>query len=118
MHEQSLGDKTTTIPGTWIDKSVSEVQPGFGEYETDRPELMTPLEQSIFKVLSFEDRTLPTALQQFNKSLSPLDEKVSSLMAMFQAGMTTQQVLNQTVAVLGRVLDRMERLERKFEVRE
>lgn len=97
-------DYETHIPGTWVDKSKTELGPGWKEYEmnTDHS-LLTPLEKGVLAVAGLPDL------------LNPMAQSIQRVEALMQGGTTAEQKINQLIGVIGSLLERLNKIEERME---
>lgn len=103
IRDGGLLDSQTRIPGTWVDKSVTEL-PGYKEFEmhTDHS-LLTPLEKGVLALAGFPDL------------LNPLMQSVQRVEALMQGGTTAEQQVKQLIGVIGSLLERLNKIEERME---
>ena len=104
FHEAGPIDGTTSIPGTWVDKSVEkELGPGWKEFECwENHPISSPLEAGVIAAAK-----IPDALAAFNEKLNPINESVLRVEALIQGGTTLQQQYNQMIHLITKTLDEM-----------
>lgn len=101
FHEDGPIDGDTTIPGTWVDRSVEkELGPGWKEFECwENHPISSPLEAGVMAAAK-----IPDALKQFNDQLSPIGENVTQVMAMLQGSITQQQMLENVTKLVSSLM--------------
>ena len=104
FHEGGAIDGDTTIPGTWVDKSVEkELGPGWKEFECwENHPISSPLEAGVMAAAK-----IPDALKQFNESLSPINANILQVQAMLHGSITTAQQNENIIKLLSSVLSEM-----------
>jgi hypothetical protein len=116
------GNGQTTLPESWIDASVaSELEPDKFEWETTKPEYLTPFEKGMRDIALVDNRVkegvtaaMPEAMQEFNKQFTGLNESISQVAAMVQGGITMQQQYAQMQHFMTKVLDEMQAVRKEL----
>ena len=112
----------TTLAETWIDSSVaSEVEPDKSEWEGTNRNLMTELEQGMYKIATIDktidthiQAAIPEAMAEFNKQFTGLNESINQVVAMVQGGITMQQQYQQMQNFMTRVLDEVQAVRKEL----
>jgi hypothetical protein len=99
-----------TLDNWWIDKSVSEVEPGKVELETTDREGATRLDKMILASEQFDH--LPAMIKGV---IDPLNQNIKRVEALIQGERTDGQKVVALMDVVGQLLTRMIRLEEKLE---
>jgi DNA-binding MarR family transcriptional regulator len=108
FHEDGPIDGDTTIPGTWVDKSVEkELGPGWKEFECwENHPISSPLEAGVIAAAK-----IPDALAEFDKKLNPLGASISNVEAMLQGGIPLDLQYKQMVNFMTNAMDRINKVE-------
>ena len=108
FHESGPIDGTTSIPGTWVDKSVErELGPGWKEFECwENHPISSPLEAGVIAAAK-----IPDALAAFNEKLNPLGQSILNMEAMLQGGIPLDLQYKQMVNFMTNAMDRINKVE-------
>lgn len=106
----------TQLEDLTIDTSPKgQGRPRAGDIETRNPIVANRVDQGLRKAMNIDSivkkeigEAIPEALKEFQKSLDPISQNVSQVMAMVQGGITISQQYEQMVNFMTKVLDELQ----------
>lgn len=104
------------LEGVWIDNSPEgQGRQNVGDIETRNPIVANNVDKGLRNAMNIDTivkreigAAMPQALKEFNRSLEPMNENISQVMAMVQGGITMTQQYQQMQNFMTKVLDEIQ----------
>ncbi len=111
-----------SIPGISIDTSPKgQGRPTAADIETRNPMIAKQVDLGLRNAMNIDSivkreigAAMPQALAEFNKSLEPLNENVSQVMAMMQGSITTAQQNDNILKFFSKVMEEMQSMRLEY----